>query len=232
MAYSFIMPLGASQTGLTFYGVEIDSSATPKFWNQSGTPAFETYNASNWTTAAYCITMSEVGSSGIYYGTIPSNAAAAAPNSILVYRRVGGSPALASDLIQAAFSFCWDGSQIVSAPYQTGTGSGQFSGASAGIASVNVIQVNGTTVTIQPTDYTAGVVNDGSPTSSTFATTIANGTTADQYKYGVLMFTSGALNTLARAITGWGTNTKPTLNAAFPTAPANGDSFIIMGCAK
>jgi hypothetical protein len=81
--------------------------------------------------------------------------------------------------------------------------------------------------------HIAGTVNDGAPTASTFATTIANGTVADEYKFGVMVFTSGALAGLpGRAISAWGTNTKPTFNSPWPAAPANGDSFIILGCVK
>lgn len=80
-------------------------------------------------------------------------------------------------------------------------------------------------------DSIAGSVNDLSATATSFNCGSALSTTASFYNGSVIVFTSGTLRGLARKIGTYagGTNRTVTVSTAFPSAPANGDTFFILG---
>jgi hypothetical protein len=80
----------------------------------------------------------------------------------------------------------------------------------------------------------AGSVNDTAPTAAGFKGNSGLSATDSFYSANsadsVLVFTSGVLSGLARKITGYTGSTRALAFAkAWPVAPANGDSFVILG---
>jgi len=77
-----------------------------QFWNTAGTPAFEAYNAANWTD--YDIALTQSGASQHYAGTFPS-AIAAGVYSLTAYIQGGASPAITDTLAGQDDTFHWSG---------------------------------------------------------------------------------------------------------------------------
>lgn len=74
-----------------------------------------------------------------------------------------------------------------------------------------------------------GSVNDGSPLAGDFDGAGLSATN-DFYNGSLLVFTSGALKGIARKITDYtGATGNLAFTTAFPSAPANGDKFVILG---
>jgi len=74
-----------------------------------------------------------------------------------------------------------------------------------------------------------GAVSDTTPAANNFDTNLAS-TTDDWYKGMILLFTSGALDNLPRRINSYTGATKNVeVENAFPQAPANGDTFVLLG---
>lgn len=82
-------------------------NAVGEFWNTSGTPAFEAYNAANWTS--YDVALSQSGASQHYAGTFPSTIPAGV-YSLTAYVQAGGSPAVTDSLAGSDTAFYWTGS--------------------------------------------------------------------------------------------------------------------------
>ncbi|HET6327066.1 MAG TPA: hypothetical protein VFG04_20465, partial [Planctomycetaceae bacterium] len=86
--------------------------------------------------------------------------------------------------------------------------------------------------------YVIGSVNDSSPTTGGFVGSSGLSTTVGDYNRAFLVFTSGANQGIGRAISGYTGSTTKTFSftggtgssdAPFPAAPANTDSFLIIG---
>lgn len=75
-----------------------------------------------------------------------------------------------------------------------------------------------------------GSVSDATPAAGEFDAAAGLSAVDGFYNGGVLSFTSGPLDGLARKITGYTGATRTfTFSTAFPAAPADGDTFIILG---
>jgi hypothetical protein len=87
---------------------------------------------------------------------------------------------------------------------------------------------------------TAATVNDSSPTSSGFVGDNSLSTTNNFYAQQYVQFLSGALKGQVRLVTSYSTSrrftfggtTSTALDRAFSTAPANGDTFVVLGFGK
>lgn len=163
--------------------------------------AFVTPASANWAT--YAIALAEVGGTGLYEGNFP--AVAAGVYSVIAFQQVGGTPAV-SDINLGASPFHWDGA-----------------------AEVPLSAIAAKTGLIVAPDL-AGTVSDTAPTSGSFKGNAALSATDSFYVNGYLAFTGGALQGLARKITGYtGATRLFTFGTAFPASPANGDPFVILG---
>lgn len=89
--------IGGQATGSTNWVAVRVRESDGAFWNTSGTPAFEAYNAAN--IANYAIAMTEVGATGIYRADDPS---ATTAGRCYITQRAGGSLAV-TDLPNAQF---------------------------------------------------------------------------------------------------------------------------------
>jgi hypothetical protein len=79
-------------------------------------------------------------------------------------------------------------------------------------------------------DHLNDSVSSVSPTASSFAGTGALSATDNFYLSGVLVFTSGNLKGIARKVTAYTGSTKTfAFDAAYPTAPAQNDTFVLIG---
>lgn len=85
--------------------------------------------------------------------------------------------------------------------------------------------------------YLTGTVTDATPAAGDFQGDLALSPTDEFYQYALLAFTSGALQGLARQISTYDGDTRQFLftgtgenaDAPFPAAPANGDTFMLIG---
>lgn len=94
-------------SGSTYYVVVIRTS-DGGWWNTAGTPAFEAFNAANYTN--YGIAATEFGSTGIFQYTIP--AMAAGLYNVQAKLQAGGSPA-ASDTNGPGGWLDWSGTAVI-----------------------------------------------------------------------------------------------------------------------
>ena len=77
---------------------------------------------------------------------------------------------------------------------------------------------------------TSGTVNDLAPTTTTFVGDSGFSAVSNFYQAALLVFTSGDLAGEAERIASYDGGTKTfTMDHAFPSAPANADSFVILG---
>lgn len=103
------------------------------------------------------------------------------------------------------------------------------------VAKVNASQIaaNSAAATALAFLYKGGTidssVNDSSPSSSSWVAASGLSATDDFYNASILIFVSGTLAGLARQITDYDGGTGTITTVAFPTAPANGDEFVILG---
>lgn len=102
-----------NKSGLTVYALLI-RAVDGKIWN--GTSFVSLLNA-NWST--YVIPMTEQGSTGIYFGNMPS--VGSGLYDAWVYQRVSGTPA-SSDFLVGQASIDWDGVKEASLSGAQGTG--------------------------------------------------------------------------------------------------------------
>lgn len=78
--------------------------------------------------------------------------------------------------------------------------------------------------------FIAGTVNDATPTTTVFDGNSGLSSSDDEYNRAGIVFTSGANQGLQRKISDYTGSTRTiTVSRAFPTAPSNGDSFLIIG---
>lgn len=97
----------------------------------------------------------------------------------------------------------------------------------------NVTQISGDSTAADNLEasllgLTASTVNDGSATTTSFVTALSEATD-DHYNGAFLLFTSGALIGQSRKISDYNGTTKAVTVSAFTEAPANTDSFVILG---
>lgn len=107
--------IAANGVGETCYALVKNSSG--QFWN--GT-AFETYSASNY--ALYDITMTEVGSTGIYLGDFPSLITSSGSYQYFVKRQAAGSPAEDDPIVNTGI-IDWTGTSSIVGSSGSMTGS-------------------------------------------------------------------------------------------------------------
>ena len=91
-------------------------------------------------------------------------------------------------------------------------------------------------ISTDPQIQIEATVNDASPAAGDFDGSTVLAATADLYNGGVLVFVSGALTGLARKISDYSSGRNLVFSGAtgaadapFPSAPANGDRFLILG---
>lgn len=108
-----------------------------------------------------------------------------------------------------------------------------------GYSDVNLYSVGDSTtaVTIMELLYgggaISGTVDDASATTTSFDGDSALSATNDFYNDSYLVFVSGTLAGLGRPISDYVGSTKTfTFSTAFPSAPANGSAFLILGCSS
>lgn len=102
------------------------------------------------------------------------------------------------------------------------------------VAHANLKQIadNATAATNMETLYQGGLiatsVNDASPTTTSWIGAAGLSATDDFYNGALVVFTSGTLLGLARKITDYVGSTLTITTSAFPSAPGNGDEFVII----
>lgn len=119
--------------------------------------------------------------------------------------------------------------------HKSGTGVGELNLAS-GVVDANAVQIAGNATAADNAEayfvggLVTGNVNDASPATTDFNGSAGLSATDSFYVGSVLAFTSGTLAGLARRITSYTGATKNlTFAQAWPTAPANSDTFVILG---
>jgi len=140
--------------------------------------------------------------------------------------------------IDRAWETTPDGSTVYIIHPRTGIPTTQTGTTLAALADIKMI--NGDAVAAQMLEalyegafITSSVTNETTPSTTTFTGAVGLETTDDFYGGGgsgknmLVLFTSGALKGLAREIIDYSTARLFTVEA-FPTAPANGDKFIII----
>jgi hypothetical protein len=79
-------------------------------------------------------------------------------------------------------------------------------------------------------DHLNDSVISASPTSSSFAGSNALSSSDNFYNSSILVFTSGSLKGIARKVAGYTGSTRTfAFDAAYPTAPAQNDTFVLIG---
>lgn len=76
--------------------------------------------------------------------------------------------------------------------------------------------------------FVTSAVDDASPTSSSFIGAAGLSATDDFYNDMLIVFTSGTLKGIPRRVSDYVGSTRTFTTGAYPTAPANGDTFIII----
>jgi len=103
------------------------------------------------------------------------------------------------------------------------------------MAKVNVSQINAIAgaATALGYLYQGGViqtsVNDSSPSTTSWVCAAGLSATDDFYNNGIVIFVTGTLAGLAREMTDYDGDTLTITTNAFPSAPANGDKFAVLG---
>lgn len=103
-------------TGITLKVAIIDlSTGAVRWWNTSGTPAFEAYNATH--IASYGITLTEGGTTGLYTFAIPATLPASAPGNpyVATAYRIAGANLATGDLAASVWQweFAWAGTAVI-----------------------------------------------------------------------------------------------------------------------
>lgn len=169
-------------------------------WNNN-TLAFEAYNASDW--ADYAVALTEQAGSGYYRGAYPAVIAGVLTTEVL-YERVGGSPAI-SDAPPKGM--------MQSQGADVGAIAGdQPAAANLGVAAASEVRGKAVTGTL----------------STSQATTDLTQPLNDAYAGRTVLWTSGALKGVAAGITAYAASNGLLSFTTLPTAPANGDKFIIV----
>lgn len=188
-------------------------------------------------------------SSGIYYLDLTSTEMNADTVAIIVKTSSSGAkttpiilyPQEAGDInVDVTY---WNGTAVASpdtAGYpkvtiKSGTGTGEVS-LTSGVAAVNVTQISGDSTAADNAElfyegaFIGGNVNDAGAAAGDFDGNAGLSATDDFYNGCVLAFTMGTLKGIARKITDYtGASKNLVFATAFPAAPANSDTFIILG---
>lgn len=176
----------------------IQDPATGKVWN-TGTNLFETFNGSHWSN--YAIPLTERANTGYYSAAYPSQITI--PTSEALYLRAGGSPALGD------------------APITLGNSQGS-----------NIAAISGSMAAAKNASAAAGTEVQGAAATGTLSTTqmstnLAN-TLAGAYVGRTVVWITGVLAGVAAAITGYIPTNGVLTFTQVPSAPANGDTFVIV----
>ena len=210
-----------SDTGLNIYAMlrAIDK----KVWH-TGSSSWVVWNAADW--ADYATPLTEDTSSGFYTAAMPA-IGAAQRITILIYNRLGGSPA-AGDQAFGNSTALWDGTTWESGwstTARTLTGMGSLT---VDVGKINGVAASAVKLSVSANTIITGVAQAGTLSVSQMTTdlsfTIAN------LLYGrVIYFTSGALLGRAAAISAYAvTGGKLTFFSPLPAAPTAGDTFMII----
>ncbi len=169
-------------------------------WNNTN-HAFENFDGANWTD--YAVTLSEQTGSSYYSATYPSQIPAGTLSTDVVYQKSGSNPSLGDSLISI----------------------GQSQG-------VNMLNVNGAYsgikqfATATSTEVIAAAATG--TLSTTQMTTTLTSTLTNAYQGRSVIWTSGLLINCAAAILNYNPTGGKLTFTPVPTAPSNGDTFIIV----
>jgi hypothetical protein len=216
MASELHIPYGIA--GQTVYAIVRDLSGD--VWNGS---AFETYAAGNFAT--YDVAATEQGSSGFYVASFPGSISAGVYN-VTARDRSGGTPA-ESDPVIAQGSLHWDGSAEVD-PFNHATDTvdlGKVSGDATAADNLEAMLEGLITGSVDDSNFT--------PTTTAFETDLTEASD-DHFNNQAVLWRSGDDAGLTFFIsdsvgkTGLMAGAKLTVDT-MPNAPANGDTFEIIG---
>lgn len=101
MANEIQIPLPSLPTNA--YVLLVD--ALGKFWNTTGTPAFEAYTEANWDD--YAITLTRQGTSLLYFATMPAGVLTSGVYNLYVFERAGATPAVTDTFLGNESNFFW-----------------------------------------------------------------------------------------------------------------------------
>jgi hypothetical protein len=182
----------------TYYAVR-RNRFNGQVWN-TNTVAYENFNASNW--ANYAIALTQQGVTGYYVAAAPSDPVGTISSDV-IYKQAGGSPAT-SDTFQTITHNAGENVQQIA-------GSG---GAPVLLAASVNTEVQGT-------------VQTGSISTSSFTSSLS-AALASAYVGRTCVFMTGVLAGVATPILGY-TPTNGVLSVStLPSAPSNGDTFVII----
>lgn len=228
-------------------------SAAGQIWD-TGASAFETYATAS--IGDYDIAATELGTaSGIYQASMP--AAPAGIVSAVARRRVGANPAETDPVVGVMTPRAWTGSAFVDVGdlataekllayvqllarsdsaiatdratelaeinADEGGGAGSYDNTAEALEAIRDSQFEA---------YVEGVVDDGSPTTSSFSGNPELSNLDGFYSDAkvTMAFVSGDLKPLVNRVTGYTGSTRTfTFATPWPAAPANGDRFILIG---
>lgn len=195
--------------GLNLYAFFIDSDNNT-IWNGS---AFESWNDANWTD--YDVALSENTNSGYYGVAVPAGINTAKRLTVLIYRRLAGTPAI-GDEGYGNFTQQWTGSS--------------WGEASTG---VDVISINGVAAAAVKLAISAGTIVAGKAVAGTLSvsqmTTDLTYTIANLLVGRVIYFTSGDLLGRVAAISAYVVaGGKLTFFNPLPQAPEADDEFVVI----
>lgn len=190
-------------------------NASDQFWNttiNAGAGGFEAYNAAN--IAAYGLPLTEIGSTGVYSGAVPAGISIADIYSLPVYIKAAGA-----------------GGSLVAGDLTSGPiGMGDLDWTGSVVASVNRVESRTEGLPSKAVQVEDSV-NDTGATTTVCKGSSALSATDDFYVKARLLFTSGSnLGASPRQVKSYlGATRQFTFKDAWPNAPANGDTFIIIG---
>jgi hypothetical protein len=194
------------QTGLNFYGVlriagTVYNGAT-----------FEAPVTANWTN--YDLAFTEASTTGFYFLNMP--AVAAGYYDLFIYQRAGGTPAVTDGPPVAHMPIDWDGAAAVSLQ-----------------AAFTVASANALRAMFGATASQSWAVDTATFTATTTVFETTDAVNKDLFTDQGLYWTSGTNKGQTSHVSGYAysgnSKVKLTLSAALPNAPANGDTFQIIG---
>lgn len=195
-------------SGLTLYTQLL--SAVGQIWN-TATPGFEAITAANWTN--YKLAAAEATGTGYYLASMPVGLQAGTYD-VVWYVQGGGSPATTDSPVSGG-QLQWDGTKEIPLSGVTVAVNNDKTGYSLSTAGMPVI---------------SGSVSSVTPGTTSFAGSAGLSSADGFYTGAYLAFTSGALQGIARQVTGYTGSSKTfTFTNAFPASPAYNDSFDIIG---
>lgn len=222
MGTSVIIP---HVTGASYIrGVVINDAG--EYWNISGTPAFEEYDAGN--IDDYGIAAAEDGSTGIYRFTFPSGIPLGTYTAL-------GLDAAAASLAETDFpavavgEVAWDGTDLLGL---SGIGSRLPAALVSDRMSADSVAISGSTAAANKLKASAETIETGAATAITLSTTQMSTNltevTDDHYNGRIIIWTSGVLIRQATDITNYNGTTKTLTFTAVTEAPSDANTFIIV----